>query len=144
MPDNYTLADVLQKDAKFSTLVKALSDAGLTDKLRETGPFTILAPTNEAFAKLPTELMTDLLKPENKSKFAGILSYHLIHGKVMSEDIAKLTTAKTLQGQEIKIDVTNGIKINGARLQARNFEASNGIIHAIDTVLAPAATATVS
>lgn len=144
MSDNYTLDDVLKKDAKFSTLVQAISDAGLNDKLRESGPFTIFAPTNAAFAKLPTEIMSDLLKPENKSKFAGILSYHLIHGKVMSDEIAKLKTAKTLQGQEIKIDMANGIKINGARLQARNFEASNGIIHAIDTVLAPMATATVA
>ena len=144
MSDSYTLADVLQKDAKFSTLTKAISDAGLNDKLREAGPFTILAPTNAAFAKLPAETITDLIKPENKSMFAEILNYHIIHGKVMSADIAKLKTAKTIQGQEIKIDATDGIKINGARLQARNFEASNGIIHAIDTVLAPAATAKVA
>jgi uncharacterized surface protein with fasciclin (FAS1) repeats len=144
MSDTYTLADVLQRDAKFSTLTKVIIEAGLTEKLRETGPFTIFAPTNEAFAKVPAETMADLLKPENKSMFADILKYHIIHGKVLTPEIAKLTTAKTIQGQEIKIDATNGIKINGARLQVRNFEASNGIIHAIDTVLAPAAAAKVN
>lgn len=144
MADNYTLADVLQKDAKFSTLITAITEAGLSNKLKETGPFTIFAPTNEAFSKIPAETMTDLLKPENKSMFSDIVNYHIIHGKVMTNEIAKLHTAKTLQGQEIKIDATNGIKINDARLQARNFEASNGIIHAIDTVLAPAATAKIA
>ncbi|MEK7725129.1 MAG: fasciclin domain-containing protein [Acidobacteriota bacterium] len=144
MADTYTLADVLQKDTKFSTLVDAINTAGLSNKLRETGPFTIFAPTNAAFSKIPSETMTDLLKPENKSMFADILSYHIIHGKVMTEEIAKLHTAKTLQGQEIKIDAVNGIKINGARLQARNMEASNGIIQAIDTVLSPAATAKIA
>jgi uncharacterized surface protein with fasciclin (FAS1) repeats len=144
MSDNYTLVDLLQKDAKFSTIAKAISDAGLTEKLREAGPFTLLAPTNDAFAKVSAETMTDLRKPENKSMFADILKYHVIHGKNMTTDITKLKTAKTLQGQEIKIDATDGIKINGARLQARNVEASNGIIHAIDTVLAPAAAAKVS
>ena len=83
------------------------------------------------------EKFKDLAKPENKSKFAQILNYHLIPEKFMSAEIAKLNTAKTLQGQEIKIEASISIKINGARLQARNVEASNGVIHAIDTVLLP-------
>lgn len=144
MADFYTLADVLGRDAKFSTFTKAISDAGLTAKLRETGPFTILAPTNEAFSKVPVETLTDLQKPENKSKFVEILNYHILPGKIMSAEIGRLMVVKTLQGQEIKIDASNGIKINGARLQARNVDATNGVLHAIDTLLAPAATAKVS
>lgn len=138
MSDNYTLADCLQRDAKFSLFAQAVSDAGLNDKLRETGPFTIFTPTNTAFAKLSPEIMTDLLKPENKAKFAEILSYHIIYGKVLTPEIIKLTSAQTVQGQELSIENRDGIKINGARLGARNFEASNGIIHSIDTLLTPA------
>ena len=144
MADFYTLADVLGRDAKFSTFTKAISDAGLTAKLRETGPFTILAPTNEAFSKVPAETLADLQKPENKSMFVEILNYHILPGKLMSAEIGRLMVVKTLQGQEIKIDASNGIKINGARLQARNVDATNGVLHAIDTLLAPAATAKVS
>ena len=139
MFDNHTLAYVLQKDVKFTTLITAINDAGLMDKLRENGPFTILAPTDAAFAKLPAGMLTDLGKPENKSRFAEILKYHIIPGKVMAADMAKLKTARTIQGQELTIEASESIKINGARLQARNVEASNGVIHAIDTVLTPAA-----
>jgi len=138
MADHYTLDDVLRRDSKFSTFTQAISDAGLNDKLREIGPFTIFAPTNTAFAKLSAGILSDLLKPENKAKFVGILTYHIIEGKVMAAELAKITTAKTLQGQSLKIEATDGIKINGARLQARNVDATNGVIHTIDTVLAPA------
>lgn len=141
MSDHYTLADVLGRDSKFSTFLTAINNAGLYDKLREVGPFTIFAPTNTAFAKLPAETMTDLLKPENKVRFAGILNYHIIQGKVTAAELIKLSTAKTLQGQPIKFETTDGIKINGARLQARNVDATNGLIHSIDTVLTPLATA---
>ena len=139
MSDTYTLADVLPKNAKFSTFTQAITDAGLTEKLRETGPFTVFAPTNEAFAKLPAEILSDLLKPENKAKFVGILNYHIIKGKVLAAEIVKLKSATTIQGQELRIEANNGIKINGARLGARDLEVSNGIIHSIDTVLAAAA-----
>lgn len=144
MSDHYTLADVLGRDAKFSTFTKVISDAGLTAKLREPGPFTILAPTNEAFSKVPAETLTDLQKPENRSMLLEILNYHILPGKKMSAEIGRLMAVKTLQGQDIKIDATNGIKINGARLQARNVDATNGVLHAIDTLLTPAATAKVS
>ncbi len=144
MSDHYTLADVIGRDSKFSTFTKAINDAGLYDKLREVGPFTIFAPTNTAFAKLPAETMTDLLKPENKAKFVGILSYHIIEGKVTAAELSKLKSAKSLQGQPINFETTDGIKINGARLQARNVDATNGLIHSIDTVLTPATTAKVA
>lgn len=135
MADFYTLMDVLQRDSKFSTLCQAINDAGLVESLRKPGPFTIFAPTNNAFAKLPSETLTDLHKEENKSKFAELLNYHLIPGKVMSDEIIKLKTAKTIHGKDLTIELKDGLKINGARLLARNVEASNGIIHAIDTVL---------
>lgn len=141
MTDKLNLTDALQNDPKFSTLSKALKDADLVETLNADGPFTVLAPTNEAFAKISEEALTDLKKPENKSKLAEILKYHVIEGKVMSEDLAKLSTSKTIQGQEIKIDATDGIKINGSNMRARNMTASNGVFHAIDTVLTPAAAA---
>ena len=143
MADFYTLMDVLQRDSKFSTLCEAINEAGLVESFRKPGPFTIFAPTNNAFAKLLPETLTDLLKPENKSKFAEILNYHLIPGKVMANEILKLKSAKTIQGKDLAIESKEGLKINGARLLARNVEASNGIIHAIDTVLTLTATANV-
>ncbi len=141
MSDNYTLAEVIKRDSKFSKFIEAINDADFMEKLRETGPFTVFAPTNNAFAKIPEEILSDLRKPENKEKFRGILSYHVILGKIMSQDIAKMKTAKTLQGQELKIYVNDGVKINDARLQARDVDATNGVIHSIDTVLAPLAIA---
>lgn len=138
MSDHYTLADCLQRDAKFSVFAQAVSDAGLNNKLREPGPFTIFAPNNAAFTLLSPEMMTDLFKSENKANLVNILSYHIIYDKVMSPEIAKLTSALTIQGQELRIENRDGIKINEARLGARNFEASNGVIHAINTLLLPA------
>lgn len=141
MTDKLNLADALNNDPKFSTLCKLLNDAGLVETLNGAGPFTVLAPTNEAFAKFSEETITDLRKPENKSKLADILKYHVVEGKVMSNDFAKLETSKTIQGQEIKIESTDGIKVNGSNMRARNMTASNGIFHAIDTVLSPTAAA---
>lgn len=144
MSEQLNLIEKLQSDQKFSTFAKAVSDAGLADTLKSHGPFTILAPTNEAFKKVPETTMPELSKPENKSKLAELLNYHIISGKLMSDELAKLSTAKTLQGREVKIDASNGIKIDDSKLQARNIKAANGVIHAIDTVLAPAAAAKMS
>jgi len=125
----------------FKTLVSAVTAAGLAETLQGAGPFTVFAPTDDAFAKIPAETLTDLLKPENKEKLAGILTYHVVSGKVMAADAAKLTTAKTVNGQELKIDATDGVKINDATVATADVEASNGVIHIIDTVLMPSATA---
>jgi|SRR5688572_9049132 len=143
MFEKLNLVDTISKNPEFSTLGKAITAAGLVDAFKSKGPYTVLAPTNEAFNKFPKETMTDLMKPENKKNLANLLKYHVIEGKIMSEDINKLKTAKTLLGQEIKIDITDGVKINDAKLLARNNEATNGVIHAIDTVLALANTAKV-
>jgi transforming growth factor-beta-induced protein len=144
MFEKLNLVDTILKNPEFSTFASAITASGLVDAFKSKGPYTVLAPTNKAFNKFPEEMMTDLMKPENKENLANLLKYHVIEGKIMSEDINKLRTAKTLQGQEIRIDTTDGVKINGAKLLARNNEATNGVIHAIDTVLALANTAKVS
>lgn len=144
MSERMNLVEKLQSDPKFSAFAKAIGDAGLEEALSGKGPFTILAPTNEAFGKVPDTTMADLVKPENRSSFAEVVNYHVISGQIMSKDIAKLMTAKTLQGQEVKIDASNGIRINDSFLQARNMMATNGVIHAIDTVLVAAAAAKMS
>jgi len=127
----------------FKTLVSAVTAAGLAETLQGAGPFTVFAPTDDAFAKIPADTLTDLLKPENKEKLAGILTYHVVAGKVLAADAAKLTTAKTVNGQELKIDATSGVKIDDATVVTADVEASNGVIHIIDAVLMPAATAKV-
>lgn len=141
MSEKMNIVETADKAGKFKTLIAAVTAAGLADTLTGTGPFTVFAPTDDAFAKVPADTLTDLLKPENKEKLAGILTYHVLSGKVMAADAAKLTTAKTVNGQELKIDATSGVKINNATVVTADVEASNGVIHVIDTVLMPAATA---
>lgn len=119
----------------FSTLVSAVQAADLVETLSGPGPFTVFAPTDAAFAKLPAGTLESLL--DDKAKLASILTYHVVAGKVMAADAAKLTSAKTVNGQSITIDASNGVKINNAMVTQADIEASNGIIHVIDTVLLP-------
>ena len=135
MFEKLNLVNTLSKNPQYSILTKAITAAGLVEAFNGTGPFTVFAPTNVAFNNMPQETLTSLMKPENKENLANLLKFHVIEGKIMSEDISRLTTVKTLQGQEIKIDTTDGVKINGANLKARNNEATNGVVHTIDTVL---------
>jgi uncharacterized surface protein with fasciclin (FAS1) repeats len=122
----------------FKTLVAAVTAAGLVDTLKGKGPFTVFAPTDEAFAKLPAGTVDSLLKPENKAKLVGILTYHVVPAKVMSSEIAgKKAMVKTVQGSEISVDAMNGVMINNAKVIKADIEASNGVIHVIDTVLLP-------
>lgn len=144
MFEKLNLVDTLAKNPEYSILTKAITAAGLVEAFNGKGPYTVFAPTNDAFNKIPKETLTSLWKPENKENLANLLKFHVIEGKIMSEDISKLKTAKTLQGQEIKIDTTDGVKINGAKLKARNNEAINGVIHSIDTVLVLATPAKVA
>jgi transforming growth factor-beta-induced protein len=124
----------------FTTLAKALQAAGLVDTLAGKGPFTVFAPTDEAFAKLPVGTLEELLKPENKAKLQAILTYHVVAGKVMASDVTGLTSAKTVNGQSLKIAVTDdGVMINNAKVVTTDIATSNGVIHVIDTVLLPAA-----
>jgi uncharacterized surface protein with fasciclin (FAS1) repeats len=122
----------------FTTLIAAIDAAGLTETLMGEGPFTVFAPTDEAFAKLPEGTVNDLLKPENKDKLVAILTYHVIPGKVMASDVVKLTSAKTVQGQEVKISVDMGsVMIDKAKVVKTDIAATNGVIHVIDSVIIP-------
>jgi len=123
------------KAGNFNTLVTAIKEAQLVETLSEPGPFTVFAPTDEAFANLPTGTAEGLLKDIPKLK--SILTYHVLEGKMLSEDLANLTSAKTIQGQDIDIDTKDGVKINKAKVTNPNILASNGVIHIIDTVILP-------
>jgi uncharacterized surface protein with fasciclin (FAS1) repeats len=122
----------------FNTLVAAVKAAGLVDSLKGGGPFTVFAPTDEAFAKLPAGTLDNLLKPENKDQLRKILTYHVVWGKVMANDVVKLNSAKTLEGGSLKIHAANGaVMVNNAHITETDIGASNGVIHVIDTVLIP-------
>ncbi len=132
------IVDTAVKAGSFNTLVAAVKAAGLVDTLKGAGPFTVFAPTDAAFKKLPAGTVEDLLKPENKAKLAAILTYHVIPGKVMSKDIAgKKLDAKTVQGQKVSVDATNGVKVDNAKVTQADIATSNGVIHVIDTVILP-------
>lgn len=121
----------------FTTLVAAVKAAGLVATLQGAGPFTVFAPTDDAFAKLPKGTVDDLLKPENKAKLAGILTYHVVAGKVMAADV-KTAHVKTVNGQNLDVQVDAGkVTVNKAKVTAADIAASNGVIHAIDTVVMP-------
>lgn len=128
------------QDAGFATLVAAVEAAGLTQVLDEGGPFTVFAPTEAAFQALPEGTLDELLKPENKEALAGILTYHVVEGRVTSDQVVNLTSATTVQGAELAITVEDGsVFINGAQVTTVDVEADNGIIHVIDAVLLPPA-----
>ncbi len=132
------IVDTAVGAGKFSTLVAAVKAAGLVDTLKGPGPFTVFAPTDEAFAKLPKGTVEDLLKPENKEKLAAILTYHVVPGKVMAADIAgKKTNVKSVQGSDLAVDASSGVKINEATVTTADIATSNGVIHVIDTVVMP-------
>ncbi|MBC8002875.1 MAG: fasciclin domain-containing protein [Opitutaceae bacterium] len=121
----------------FKTLVAAVKAAGLVETLQGTGPFTVFAPTDDAFAKLPAGTLETLLKPENKDKLVAILTYHVVPGKVMAADV-KTMMAKTVNGQELSIKVGDGgVTVNNAKVIKTDVAASNGVIHVIDTVVLP-------
>jgi uncharacterized surface protein with fasciclin (FAS1) repeats len=119
----------------FKTLVAAVTAAELVDTLNGAGPFTVFAPNDDAFAKLPSGTVEDLLK--DKDGLAKILTYHVVSGKVMAKDVATMKSAKTVQGQDVAIDATNGVMVNNAKVIKTDIECSNGVIHVIDTVLMP-------
>ncbi|MBD2512086.1 MULTISPECIES: fasciclin domain-containing protein [unclassified Nostoc] len=130
------IIDTATNNGSFKTLVAAIQAAGLVDTLKGDGPFTVFAPTDEAFNKLPAGTVDALLKDIPKLK--KILTYHVVSGKVLAADVAKLKTAKTVEGSDVKIDASNGVKINDAKVATADVAADNGVIHVIDTVLIPA------
>jgi len=143
MEEQFDIVDTALSAGNFSTLAAALGAAGLIEALKNEGPFTVFAPTDEAFAKIPPQALSNLLQPENKEKLAAILTYHVVPGRVTAHDVANLNSATTLQGQTLTISKQDGVKINDAKVIAPDVEATNGIIHVIDTVLMPATAATV-
>jgi uncharacterized surface protein with fasciclin (FAS1) repeats len=140
-PTPVTLHDIVDTAVaagSFTTLVAAVTAAGLGETLKGTGPFTVFAPTDEAFAKLPAGTVENLLKPENKDTLVSILTYHVVPGKVMSADIAgKALHVKTVQGADVAIDATTGVTVGGATVVSADIEATNGVIHVIDAVIMP-------
>ncbi len=132
------IVDTAVSAGQFNTLVTAVKAAGLVDTLKGEGPFTVFAPTDAAFAKLPAGTVEELLLPENKDKLVAVLTYHVVPGKVMSSDIAgKTAMVETVQGGKLSVDATDGVKVDNAMVTAADIEASNGVIHVIDTVVLP-------
>lgn len=129
------IVDVAIAAGSFNTLVQAVQAADLVATLKGEGPFTVFAPTDEAFAKIPEDQLAALLA--DKQKLVAVLTYHVLPGRVMAADVMGLSSAKTVQGQDISIDTGDGVSVNGARVVATDIDASNGVIHVIDTVMIP-------
>ncbi|MFN0169082.1 MAG: fasciclin domain-containing protein [Bryobacteraceae bacterium] len=132
------IVDTAVSAGSFNTLVAAVKAAGLVDTLKGPGPFTVFAPTDEAFAKLPAGTVEELLKPENKSKLVAILTYHVVPGKVMAKDVVKLREAKTVNGQQLSVKAQMGsVMVDNAKVVKTDIPCTNGVIHVIDTVVLP-------
>ena len=131
------IVDTAAAAGDFATLLAAAEAAGLVDTLKGDGPFTVFAPTDAAFAALPEGTVADLLKPENKETLAGILTYHVIAGKVMSTDLKDDMEAATVNGDTVMIDLDNGVMVDEANVTTADIAASNGVIHVIDKVIMP-------
>ena len=137
-PAQKDIVDTAVAAGNFNTLATALQAAGLADALKGNGPFTVFAPTDEAFGKLPPGTVESLLKPENKEKLKAILLYHVVSGDVTAAQVAQLNSAKTINGQNLKLKVDDGtVMVNDAKVVKADVLASNGVIHVIDTVLLP-------
>ena len=137
LPDK-DIVDTAVSAGSFKTLVAAVQAAGLVDVLKGDGPLTVFAPTDEAFAKLPAGTVENLLKPENKEKLVAVLTYHVVPGRVTSEKVIGMRSAKTVNGQELKVTTKNGgVMIDNAHVTAVDILASNGVIHVIDSVIIP-------
>lgn len=138
VPAKADIVDSAAAAGQFNTLVAAVKAAGLVDTLKGEGPFTVFAPTDEAFAKLPVGTVEDLLKPENRDQLVAILTYHVVSGKVSATEVAKLAEATTVQGSMVSVNVEGeSVRINNANVLKTDIETSNGLIHVIDTVLIP-------
>ncbi|MCB9600086.1 MAG: fasciclin domain-containing protein [Sandaracinus sp.] len=131
------IVDTAVAAGSFSTLAAALEAAGLVDTLKSAGPFTVFAPTDEAFAALPEGTVENLLLPENREQLVAVLTYHVVSGDVRAADVAGLTEATTVQGSALSIDTSNGVRINDANVTQADIVCSNGVIHVVDRVLLP-------
>ena len=132
------IVDTAVAAGQFNTLVAAVQAAGLVDVLKGDGPFTVFAPTDEAFAALPEGTVASLLKPENKEQLVAVLTYHVVPGKIMSADIAgKTAEVGSVQGSKLSVDATDGVRVDDATVIAADIETDNGVIHIIDQVVLP-------
>lgn len=129
------IVDTAVAAGDFKTLASALQAAGLVETLKGAGPFTVFAPTDAAFAKIPKADLDALMA--DKARLTKVLTYHVVPGKVMAADVAKLKQARTVEGQEVRIDASHGVKVNGATVVKADVEASNGVIHVVDSVILP-------
>ena len=134
------IVDTAAAAGTFTTLVAAVKAAGLVETLNGKGPFTIFAPSDAAFAKLPAGTVEDLVKPENKAKLTQILTLHVLPGAIMAKDVTgKRMSPKSVQGEELQVDGTNGVTVSGSKVSSADIACSNGVIHVIDTVIMPKA-----
>ncbi len=139
MPHEINIAETLIDEPKFSIFVKGLTSTRLIDKLKENGPFTVMAPTNLAFTKLPEWKLIELMKPLNRENLAEVMKHHIIEGAWMSEDIIKFAAISSLQNQKLTIEAAGcGFRVSGADSQSRNVKAANGVIHCVNAVIFPA------
>lgn len=137
-PHKHDIVETAVEAGSFKTLAAALDAAGLVETLKGKGPFTVFAPTDEAFKNLPEGTLEDLLKPENKDKLVAILTYHVVPGKVLAADVVKLKKAETVQGSKVRIKVKKGkVKVDGANVVKTDIVCTNGVIHVIDAVILP-------
>jgi uncharacterized surface protein with fasciclin (FAS1) repeats len=140
MTTTHDIVDTAVAAGSFKTLVAAVTAAGLVDTLKGAGPFTVFAPSDEAFAKLPAGTVDTLVKPENKAKLAAILTLHVMAGKVMAADVSgKKLSPASVNGEALHVDGTTGVTVNGAKVVTADITCTNGVIHVIDTVLMPKA-----
>lgn len=131
------IVDVVVADKNLATMLKSVKAAGLETELTKKGPFTVFAPSEIAFGKLASGVLTDWMKPENKIKFAAILNHHVVEGKTNFKDLKDGQKLVTVNGRELQVKINNGdVTINGAKVQSRDGEASNGVVHSLDTVIA--------
>ena len=144
MSDRLNLIETIAKEDKFSTFSRLLGTSGATGVFSGEGAFTVFAPTNDAFGKIPDQKMNELLNETNQSKLKALLSYHVLPGKWMAASLGSMSIRKSVTGQEMAFIDSNGLKVNGATIQARNIEATDGVIHQIDTVLTQPPNAAVS
>lgn len=134
----HDIVDTAVAAGSFKTLVAAVTAAGLVETLKSAGPFTVFAPSDAAFGKLPAGTVASLVKPENKARLAAILTLHVIAGKVMAADVrGKASATKSVNGEALHIDGSNGVTVNGAKVTSADIACTNGVIHVVDTVILP-------
>jgi uncharacterized surface protein with fasciclin (FAS1) repeats len=142
MTDRLNITETIAKQSNFSAFAKLMASSGAADVFSSAGAFTVFVPTNDAFAKVPTIIMSELLNEPNQTQLKGLLSYHVLPGKVMAGSLGAMPTRISFTGEELRFTDSNGLRINGAIILSRNIEATNGVIHAVDAVLAPSTVTT--